>query len=179
LIERDCKLEYFLITQDHRIPNYPEPLGMSKSFFKQEKLDEFNPVQLQIKDKESIEYVDFIERPVPLVSDELKQLLKQFEKKAGFTPVVLVDLKRGVQSLYWSLHLPKVDCLSSHSEFNKNGTINKLVLNPVPAAAFRMFQVDRVIEDFIMINLVLVESLLRRDLTGFRFTRVEVEKEND
>jgi hypothetical protein len=66
LIERDCKLGYFLITQDHRIPNY-------------------------------IEYVDFIERLVPLVSDELKQLLKQFEKTAGFIPVVLVDLKRGIR----------------------------------------------------------------------------------
>jgi hypothetical protein len=170
-------MEYFLITQDNRIINYPEQLEISKSFCNREISDELGPIQLRIREKDRIEYVDFIARPVPLVSDELKRLLKQFEKAAIFTPVVLADLKHGVQSLYWSLNPPKLDCLSSHTEFNKNGTVGKIVLNPAPVAGFRMFKIDRVIESFLVINLILVESILRRSLTGFRFTRVEVEPE--
>jgi hypothetical protein len=168
-------MEYFLIARDCRIPNYPEPLGISKLSFDAERPEESNPIQLQIRERDCVEYADFIASPVPLVSDELKKLLQQFEKAAVFIPVVLADRKRAMQRLYWNLRPPQVDCLSNHTEFNKNGTVKKFVLNPEPVAGFRMFKIDRVTGDFIVFNLIVVESLLRRKLSGFRFTRIEVE----
>jgi hypothetical protein len=170
-------MEYFLICQDNRIFNYPEPLGISKTFLQPERPDQFSPVQFQLRTRERIEYVDFIAKPLPLVSDELKRLLNHFEKAARFTPVVLADMKRGTQRLYWSLEPPKTDCLSDRTEFNKDGTVKRLALRPFPAAGPRMFRIDRVKEDLIVLNLVLVESLLRRDLLGFRFSRIETEPE--
>lgn len=167
-------MDYFLLFQDQRIPHPVEPSGALKALFENHP-DANAVIQLNIKTAEYTEYIDFIAKPWPLVSDRLKQLLQRFEKKATFLPVVLADKVHGEQHLYWGLIPPKLDCLSEDTQFNKDGTIKKLVLDPKPAAACRLFQIDRVMENYLVANLIVVESMLRRNFTGFKLTRIELE----
>lgn len=167
-------MDYFLITQDQRIVNRVEPVGTTPLI--QDSHDETTPVQLEIKAKDSVEYVDFIERPVPLLSDRLKQLLKLYEPEMAFYPVILTDSRHCSQTLYWKPNLPKLECLSSQAEFHKNGTIKQLVVNESQLSGWRLFQVDQVLEPFIVFDLMIVESMLRRGLTGFKLTRIALER---
>lgn len=167
-------MDYFLLSQDNRVPNPVEPLGVSKALVDPANNDGLSPVPLLVKSKEYSEYVDFIARPLPLVSERLKQLLQAMEKAITFIPVVLTDLERGKQQLYWGLYPPKVECLSPDTQFNKNGTIKELVLKPEPIAAVRLFQVDRTMENFIVANLIVVESILRRKITGLKVTGIKL-----
>jgi hypothetical protein len=117
--------------------------------------------------------VDFIERPVPLVSDRLRKVLQMYHREIVFAPVVLTDLKRAL--LYWYFKPPQVKCISNQTEFYKNETIKKLVINQTQTAGYRVLQVDHLIQTFILFDLMVVESLLRRGFTGFRLERIEVE----
>lgn len=168
-------MDYFLISQDKRIANLVEPVGLGKALRENPGRDVLTPIQLQITVHDNTEYVDFIERPAPLVSDRLKELWQAYEKRVAFTPVLLADARQGVQQVYWSLTPPKLQCLANHTEFNCNASLDNLVLNPTTVAGFRIFQIDQLVENFLIINLMVLESMLRRNFTGFKFAKIASE----
>lgn len=174
-------MEYFVISQDKRIENVVEPIGILKEINKEilnkegiKHMDDM-PVQFDIKEKSSSEYIDFIEKPVLLVSDNLKKILNKYDKKIFFKPVVLCDRKEEKQDLYWLMVLDSIDCLSPKSEFNKNGTIKRLIIDEKKIGNFKIFKVNEVMEDLVIIRLDVAESLLRRDFTGIKLKKVERE----
>jgi hypothetical protein len=170
-------MDYFLISQDLRIPNRVEPVGLTGLLrqSRQEDNEDDDLIQVYVKTHQDSEYVDFIERPVPLASDPLKKVLMIFEKRANFTPIVLADLQRQVQTLYWMINPPKLHCLAASAEFNKNGTIKRVVIDSEKVRGYRLFQIGGIMENLIGINLVVAEGILRRDLTGFKLTQMEHE----
>lgn len=172
-------MDYFLITQDNRWLDRVVPIANPGSLFNHEtaadKPDELTPIQINVREAVSPEYVDFIERPLALVSERLKRVWKMVEPEAVFAPVVLTEVKRNVQKLYWHFNPPKIRCLSTQAEFYPNQTIKKLVINPATVADYRIFKIDQTLEPFIVCNLVVVESMLRRGFTGFKFTKVELD----
>lgn len=167
-------MDYFVITQDNRIINRGEPVGITKAIFQDDALDETMPLQFRTKEQRLDEFVDFIERLVPLVSEPMKEILEMYaEESAVFFPVVLADTKRGVQRLYWYPRLPKLECLSNKTDFNKNGTIKRLSINPEQVTDYRLFQIGGIMESFIVCDLVVAESLLRRNFVGFKLERIK------
>lgn len=168
-------MDYFVISQDLRISNRVEPVGLT-SLLRQncrETEEDDDLIQVYVKTHQDSEYVDFIERPVPLVSDPLRKVLMRFEKRAQFTPIVLADLQRQVQTLYWMINPPKLQCLAVGTEFNKNGTIKRVVIDSEKVRGYRLFQIVGIMENLIVINLVVAEGMLRRDFTGFKLTQIE------
>ncbi|WP_139488161.1 serine protease [Brevibacillus dissolubilis] len=174
-------MNYFILLQDNRISDAIEPVGVSKVLTR-ELLDEENAHELEamnlqffIKDKAKNEYVDYLQTPAPLLSDPLKQLLQKYDKHTYFQSVVLTDLKKMRQETYWLMLPPKVDCMSLQSEFHKDGTLRRLVIDEhkAKAVSHRIFQVDGIRETCIIINLAVAESLLRRDFTGIRLIQAE------
>ncbi|MBC2582568.1 serine protease [Clostridium sp. DJ247] len=133
------------------------------------------PIQFDIKEKSSSEYIDFIEKPVPLVSDNLKKLLQKYDKKIFFKPIVLCDRKQEKQDLYWLMVPDSIDCLSDKSEFNKDGTLKRLVIDKKKVGNFKIFKVNGIIEDLMLVRLDAAESILRRDFTGIKLKKVEKE----
>ena len=171
-------MDYFLISQDNRLSNRVEPVGLGKALRENPNRNALTPLQLQITGQDNTEYVDFIERPLPLLSDRLKELWQVYEKRAAFAPLILADVRRGVQYVYWSLTPPKLQCLSSSTEFNQNATLKKLVINSMAVSGFRLFQIDQVMENLLIVNLLVLESMLRRNFTGFKFTKVTLESKS-
>ena len=170
-------MDYFLITEDNRIINRIEPMGITKAVFKEVSSEEDEPMLFHLKEKSQNDYVDFIDRPVPLVTDRCKEVLKMYSKQTIFAPVILYETKRDTQELYWYVKPPKIACLSEQTEFNKNGTVKRLVINPGQVAGHRVFQIDQVMENFIVVDLIVLESLLRRGLIGFRPELIQMESE--
>lgn len=175
-------MDFFVILQDKRIPDIVEPMGASKVISKDvlninnaDKLERLL-VQFQIKEKTHNEYVDYIECPVQLVSDKLKRLLEKYDSSVFFIPVMLADLKNERQEIYW-LMVPDVkDCLSPQTEFNKDGTLKKLVIDERKAALFKVFKVKGLLENLLVIRLDVAESILRRDYAGIKLKKVAKEK---
>jgi hypothetical protein len=170
-------MDFFLVTQDNRIINRIEPIGITKDMFKEALSEDDEPMLFYLKEKSQNDYVDLIERPVFLVSDRCKKVLKMYSKQTIFAPVVLGETQQSFQEVYWYVRPPKIDCLSEQAEFNKNGTLKRLVINPGRVAGHRVFQIDQIMESFIVIDLVVLESLLRRGLVGFRPELVQMELE--
>lgn len=174
-------MDYFLLSQDNTIPNAVEPVGILKTLDR-DMINKENAhimdglaVQFEVKESSSVEYVDFIESPVPLVSDKLKEILSKYDKKVIFKPIFLADIKRSRQEVYWLMVPEDVECLSPKSEFNKNGTIKSIVIDEERVKYCRVFKIKGVLENLIVIRLDVAESILRRGFSGIRLTRLEKE----
>jgi hypothetical protein len=167
-------MDFFLIVQDNRVLNLPKLAGISRTQTKKATPNELESELFLIKEQEDPVDVDFIEHPVPLVSDRLKQLLKSFDQRCVFTPAVLGDIKRGAQYLYWRLIPPAFYCRATDLEFTEDRTLRQVTLPVSLPAHLRVFKVERVAEEMIFINLIVLESMLRRGFTGFKFTRIEL-----
>jgi hypothetical protein len=166
-------MDFFLIVQDNRVLNLPKLVGISRTRTEKATPNELEPEHFLLKEQEETVYVDFIEHPVPLVSDRLKQLLKSLDHRCVFTPVVFGDIKRGAQHLYWRLIPPAFYCRATDLEFTKERMLRQVTLpGPLPAD-LRVFKVDRIADGIIFINLIVLESMLRRNFTGFKFSQVK------
>ncbi|WP_411680964.1 hypothetical protein [Clostridium thailandense] len=170
-------MEYFIICKDKRVLNSVEPIGVSKEIDKNidTKVEDEMPVQFYIKEKKENEYVDYIDGQAPLISDNLKYIFEKFQEDIFLKPAVLADVKRMRQDLYWIMIPQAVECLSPKAKFNKDGTLKRLVIDETKIGFTKIFKVDGILENFIMISLDLAESILRRDFTGIKLERVEKE----
>jgi hypothetical protein len=167
-------MDYFWVTQDTRIANLPQPEGMTRSQPGETPQAEDEPEHYFLKEQAEHVVVDFLARPAALVSDQLKQLLERLDKTCVFTPVVFCDLKHSSQLLYWRLNPLPLQCRIDDLEFVPDRTLQKLTLNAAPPVNLRIFKIDRIADSLFFFNLIVVESILRRGLTGLKFTKVEL-----
>ncbi|MBC2580533.1 imm11 family protein [Clostridium sp. DJ247] len=171
-------MDYYIICQDERVINFAEPIAgiaLDKNAMKKkqrETIDEM-PMQFYIKEKQENQYIDYIEKPIPLVSDKLKTIMENFQEDTFYRPVVLADIKRMKQDLYWNIVPKAVSCLSNKSEFNKNGTLKKLIIDESKIGFNKIFKIDGILEEFTVLSLDLAEAILRRDFTGIKFKKIE------
>lgn len=174
-------MEYFIICQDKRVLNSVEPIGVAKAIDKNidTKAEDEMPVQFYIKEKKENEYVDYIDGQAPLISDKLKYIFEKFQEDIFLKPAVLADIKRMRQDLYWIMIPQTVECLSPKAEFNKDGTLKKLVIDETKLGFTKIFKIEGILENFIIISLDLAESILRRDFTGIKLERVEKDLRKD
>ncbi|MEC1180054.1 serine protease [Metasolibacillus meyeri] len=174
-------MNYFIVKQDQRILQAVEPIGLTKVLKKElltvERMDELERVnrQFSIAANKAPDYIDFIERPVALFSDMLKQLIEKYDTRLPWKSVVLADIPNVQQTLYWLAILPKVVCLSPQTEFHLDGTLKKLVIDEEKAKPYSIFQIEGIYEPFILINIELAESILRRRFRGIQLQKVSTE----
>lgn len=174
-------MNYFILQQDHRIANCVEPIGMNqvikKEMLTQERMKELDnyDLQFEVLEKSTNHFLDFIEKPIPLLSDLLKRMMNKYEPQMPFVPVVLVELSKLKQQLYWLIIPPVIDCLSEKTEFHQDGTLKQLVIKEEMAEPYTIFKVNGIKEDYLIINIALAESILRRDFKGIQLKKVKTE----
>lgn len=172
-------MEYFILSQDEPVTEAIKPLGICRLIkdygLTTESWEGLNdlPEQFYLDEDGGDEYVDFIASPVPLVSSRLKELFQKFDAQIFFKPVVLADPKAMRQELYWLINPPSCDCIAAQSEFNKDGTVKHLVIDQRNADGKWIFKVARIMERLIIVNLGVAEAVLRREVSGVRFIRVD------
>lgn len=174
-------LNYFIIKQDHRISNCVEPIGITqvikKEMLTEEGMKELEnyDLQFQVLEKSTNNFLDFIEKPIPLISDTLKRIMNKYEPQMSFVPVVLVELSELRQELYWLIIPPTIDCLSEKTEFFPDGTVKQLVIKEDLAEPYTIFKVNGIKEDYLIINIALAESILRREFKGVQLKKVKTD----
>jgi len=176
-------MDYFLISSDNSILNPIEPIGLSKVLNKAVLSDPDALAELfekmphfYLKDKSHQEYPDFIDNSIPLVSDKLKELMSKFDPSVSFFSVMFVDARHMKQDIYWGMVPTILNCLSPKSEFKMDGSIKRLVIDRKKIeGSVRIFKIDGVVENHIIIDLCLAESLLRRDFNGIDLEKVDKE----
>ncbi|MBM7556785.1 hypothetical protein [Halanaerobacter jeridensis] len=118
---------------------------------------------------------DFIARPLLLISDPLKELFEKYQADIFFKPVVLFDPQWEDQVLYWIMIPESIGCLSRASQFNRDGTVEKIVIDSQRTAGANIFKIAETVEPTIVVNLAVAESILRREFIGVDLKKVEVD----
>lgn len=165
------KMEYFILRQDQSITNPIIPLKTDLD-------DDFvcSSVFGEVIEKENALYLDYLEKPRRIVSEQLKKLLVKYEDNLAFTAIVFTDVKKGTQRIYWLLDIVKKHCISHETTYYPDGRIKELVINPKKVELDCIFQIDSKRESFTIVNLDVAESLLRRPFLGIQLQRVKLER---
>ncbi len=92
-------MKYYKIVQDINIEDTPVIKDVTTNPTERMKLiEKANILYVQNTDKE-IEYIDYIDRPLLLVSDKMKDILKVYNKELEFKATTLTDAYKQ-RSLY-------------------------------------------------------------------------------
>lgn len=176
-------MDYFRLARDERIRDAVYP-GELKKFIehvpfhppKLEVIWDEEVIPVNLKPGSQSRYTDFLEEPTPLVSGPFKEILAEYAPGMRVKQVVLLDLsgRPPRQESYWLILPERVDCLSDQTAFNVNGTLKQLVIDPAKLTGKCVVQVGGVMETLLIVRLDVAESLLRRELTGFKLERVRL-----
>lgn len=165
--------KYYQIEQDRNIANLPQINYLNNYIHKNIPTD--TGIQLYVEGKNEIEYPDLIERPLFLVSDEFKKVFRIYQKEYTYHAVVLTERIRQSQKVYWHVELPERDCLSDKTEYYKNSTFKKIVIDEEKAEESSFFKITNYMHTFYIVRLDFAESLLRRGINGFSLKGIEHE----
>ncbi|MDO3675714.1 hypothetical protein [Paenibacillus ehimensis] len=176
-------MEYYILAQDERITGFEEPAGIAKSVDSrllrvrdEEGRAALEQMVLQFYTQGKGEYIDFIERPIPLVSDALKAIFDRYQPHVYYKLVVLADIKAMKQTLYWITVPDTLACLSEESEWHKNGSLKTPVLDPRKVGHYKIFKISDSMADFIVVDLDVAESILRYNPKGIRLKKIDVRR---
>jgi hypothetical protein len=104
-----------------------------------------------------------------MISKEFAGLVVMYDESAKFKYAILYDKENKRYKAYNIPLLEIVDCLSSQSELNRDGSVlRKTVLRKEAVDGRTLFQIGGVKNRYIAASLELVESALRREAMGLR-----------
>jgi len=173
------KSRNFYIMKAENINNAVEPKDITKSIkleYVRKNLIQYldtQPVQFYIKEKPNNIYPDFIEKPIPLISDKVKEFFDKLGIKSIFyKPVMLADIKRMKQTLYWLVVPRKIDCMSDETLFNRDDSVRRLKIDSERVGYYKVFKVNGILEDYIIVDESVVNILSVGNFFGFEFEKI-------
>ena len=104
----------------------------------------------------------------------MKKVLDMYEDDMIFKSVVLISKERKAILPFHALLLDDMDMFSEKTEFYANGSIKRLVLDSGKIGEHHIFLLNDKRFRNPFVSLEIVESLLRRNVTGIIWQEVEV-----
>lgn len=133
-----------------------------------------NPIILDMETSENFFMPDIICFPIFMVSKGVAQIIYFYEDNINFKEVILFDVKKRRNGIYFIPLLKEVDCINKETEFNLDKTIIKrLVLNKNDIEHNTIFRLGEIKSNYIIGRLDLVESILRREAKGIKLIEVK------
>ncbi len=159
-------MNYFIINPDDKIANKleikltKEELETTKPFVTYSKInsDSFS---------ENLIFVRSLFQMTYLVSDELKDLLELYCDTKKFVPVFVIDKDNYNNKVYWKAEFKEIDCIKEPFEPSKN-TYN---INADKLDKEHIFTVKRGKATYLVVDLILMEHLLKRGFLEIQFTK--------
>lgn len=173
-------MKYFLIEENSRITQAPKIINWH------EKIDVRNihrenafklPMRelVFVKSNPELIFTDIISSPFFLVSEKVKKTIQMYEPKTVLKELVLLDKEYEKAQRYYLPVFEEVECLAEGSIWNFNcSEIRKIVLNSEKIKEFSIFQIAGAQKQYIVGNLEIVESILRRGCKGILLTELDV-----
>ena len=124
---------------------------------------------LIIRSNQETLFTDIISMPFFLISAKVLKIIKMYEPKIRTKEIVLLDKVYGKAERYFLPLFDEVDCLDEESVFNRDHSeIISIVLNLKKLKGFSIFRIAGVDKQYIVGNLDIVESMLKRGCTGIQ-----------
>lgn len=172
-------MDYFRMKTDKRLCKLPQmqipkelsPIGMTKE--KLEKITKPSIVYVKGNHGLSIEYADYLEKPIPLIAEKFQRILQKYQQDMLFHRVTLIEKETGKQKPYYFMMPPKITCADQEeSRYDAVGNVQDFVLNIKKAGNRKIF----LAEDYdsqLLVRLDVAESILRREADGIWFEPVK------
>lgn len=173
-------MRYFFLTQDVKLPGTIQLrdfdiTGGRQVFLKSdsERLNDTTVLYLGGNGKET--RPDFIQSPVTMFSERLKDVMDAYEPDLVFKDVVLIHKANSLQYHYVQVLMDQLDVISDKTEFYPNHLPKRLILDSQKIGRRNLFFLPGTYRSDPIVGLALAESLLRRNAVGMRLEEVEVE----
>lgn len=174
-------MEYFELRQSNKVVNAVKIINLRANAYNYVMADQ----DFQALDKLKVAYFSgqdseelcaILTAPTYLVSDQLKTVLKLYDKEMEFKGIQLFPLaeERKLYPLYWVPHFKVVQCLHETAEKYDNGRLKKIVLDKRTLEGISMARVGELLEYKVVVSLPVAESILRRRLYGVQLEKAEV-----
>lgn len=170
-----------MLKQDERYKNVPLLIDVFKTIdFRNINRENAHKIKdtvlFYIKSDKETNFLDVVETQIYIISEELKDILQKYEKDILFKSIILINLKEEVQENYCLPIFEEIEALSPKSEFNLDKSIiKKLILDKEKIKGRKIFKIKEGSKTQIVVRLDVAESILRRDFTGLRLERIEIE----
>ncbi len=175
-------MKYFLVTEDEIYKNRPHitnvPMDRIKiEYLRDKKYHLFNDITiLPIYNSKRIDFLDLVCFPFFMVSDVFFSTLKiyvQFLK----SKTIILENASGHQTYKLPL-IPRVTCLSANSRISiDKSRIEYAELDYEKVKDHSVFYIGDVSENYIVMNLDLLESVLKRGIRGVSIKEIDVTEE--
>ncbi len=166
------KMNYFILRQDRTVEKPVIPNNLDESLGG---LYEVSSLFGEVEVSDDACYIDYLDGELPIVSDEMKQLLSRHEKALEFTAIVFTDSKKSTQKVYWFMEAPVIDCISKDTDYEASGVIKELVIRAKKVALDHIFMVEKGVDCYVLVNLDVAESILRRPFLGIELEKVRLD----
>lgn len=172
-------MRYFLIKEDPKITQRPFILNLHDKLDirlihpeSAYKLPERELVL--IKSHPETVFTDIISSPLFLISEKIRKTVNMYEPRVPMKELVLLDKANGKAERYFLPIFEEVDCLGGESIFNlDHSEIRKIVLDQGRIGDHSIFRIAGVGKQYIIGNLDIVESILKRGCRGMQLEQLK------
>lgn len=170
---------YFFMDQDAFLP---DAIGLrdfdiygKRHLFTSENADRINDITALYLDETAGECAaDFIKSPVYMVSETAFAVIDMYEDELPRRKIVMIHKEEERQLVYYHLLLKEMDMTHEMTEYYPNGMEKRLVLDLEKIGHHKAFLLADSKIKLPVVSLEVVESLMRRGVTGVTFREVEV-----
>lgn len=170
---------YFFMDQDAFLP---DAIGLrdfdiygKRHVFTMEDAEQINDITALYLDEAAGECAaDFIKSPVYMVSEMAFDVIDMYEDDLLRRKIVMIHKEEGRQLVYYHLLLRELEMTHEMTEYYPNGMEKRLVLDAEKIGHHKAFLLADSKVKLPVVSLEVVESLLRRGVTGVTFQEVEV-----
>ncbi|ASR46420.1 hypothetical protein B4V02_06870 [Paenibacillus kribbensis] len=173
-------MDYFLLRQDVRYTNVPVLQKVMQTIdpwklYDLRPEDIVKPLMFHVKANAESIFSDYIEGPIPLISDALKRLVQAYMPELPLKLTILTQIEQKIQKNYYIPFIERLIAVHPESEWNLDQSVlRKLVLQADAIRGHKIFRIQESTTPLIIVRLDVAESILRRDYTGIALERVRV-----
>jgi len=125
--------------------------------------------------KENTFYPDLMIKPHFMINNDGAGVLDMYMPDINMVLTPIKDTRDNSQHMYFTVGIPLVNALSEETVYDKSGLyIEKFVLDSEVIYNLPIVEVKHIRSTYIFARLDIVESLLRRGISGFSVEEVEV-----
>ena len=132
-------MDYFVIGYDRRLQAIGDCLSFPEQMLRGYDFAEAHEI-VDVKPGRAIEPGCIIERPMLLVSDEIRQVFRQFEPEMASKTVVVIDREHSSQAIFFWMDVKRISCITEDAaKAKKEMRIEDIVIDTSLAAEATIF----------------------------------------
>ena len=170
-------MKYFILEQGKEYNRNPQIKGwygkLDMHFLKQVRAGLKDKMIFEVEVTEFTLFPDILEKPVFMVSANMRDVINKYEKQVFFREVFFMDSEGNKGYTYYIPFLPRVDCFINTSSFSKNKRKMETGVIDIEKLWNRhIVEVEEINGRYIVVSLDLAESILRKGLIGIGLREV-------